>query len=308
MKIRACILTYCGPTPATDAIGAALLRRGHEAVLLSPLECSVGVSQGRSVLSARGEEITGVNAVLTRCVGYFHNGRAINRNVEAAAATALARQGAIAVNRPERKLVANDKILSLAVLASAGILVPPTEFISCAEEARQAARAMRHPSIIKLGEGQWGAGVMRVDSEASFRSVADALLNLGQALLVQPCLLREGSRQLRVLVLGSEVLAAYETRAASGDFRGNLHAGAAPAPATLPPGIAELSISSARALGLEFAGVDLIIDDGAAHVLEVNPAPGFSFAQAMPGVDVAGALVRHLETALWPERAAWPGA
>jgi ribosomal protein S6--L-glutamate ligase len=253
-------------------------------------------------LRSHGKAIEGVHVVLTRCVTYFHNGRVINRNLEALAALALVSQGAIAINQPQSKLVANDKILSLAVLASRGITVPPTVFAASAEETAEAARTAPCPAVIKLTEGLWGAGVMRVDSEASFRSVSEAFVNLGHAVLMQPYLLGKDSQQLRVLVLGDEILAAYETSPRGGDFRGNLRAGAKPTPVTVSPQITTMALASAKALGLDFAGVDLIVHGGTPYVLEVNPAPGFDFARTMPDVDVGGSLVAYFDKLLGQPR------
>ncbi|MBA5778624.1 ATP-dependent carboxylate-amine ligase [Stappia sp. F7233] len=50
------------------------------------------------------------------------------------------------------------------------------------------------------------------------------------------------------------------------------------ATATLTDEARLLAVSAARALGLRFAGVDLMLEDGgAAHLLEVNAAPGLSY-------------------------------
>ena len=297
MKLRVCVLTYWGENGATQYIRESLDRRNHEAVVLSPQECSVQFSEGRSRVTSRGQVIERVNAVLTRCVAYYHNGRLVNRNLEALVATAFTSQGAVVVNRPQSKLTANDKILSLARLASHGITVPPTVLAASAEEANGLAATLSYPSVVKLTEGLWGAGVMRVDSETSFRSVSGALLNLGHPLLIQPYLLTGHSRQLRVLVLGQEILAAYEAEPRDGEFRANLHAGATPTPVTVTGAIADVSLESARALGLDFAGVDLIVNDDAVYVVEVNPAPGFAFARTMPGIDIGASLVSYLERA-----------
>jgi ribosomal protein S6--L-glutamate ligase len=298
MKLRVCILTYWGETSTTGYIRDSLARRNHETIVLSPLECSVCISNGRSCVTSQGRVVDNVNVVLTRCVAYFHNGRLINRNLESLVATALMRQGAVAINRPESKLVANDKTVSLGQLASRGITVPRTVLASSPEETNRLAPTLEYPTVVKVAEGLWGAGVMRVDSETSFRSVCGAFLNLGHPLLIQPYLLTGRSRQLRVLVLGQEILAAYETEPGDGDFRGNIHAGATPTPVPVTGATADAAVASTRALDLDFGGVDLIVNDDAVNVIEVNPAPGFEFARRLPGTDIGGSLVGYIETAV----------
>jgi len=51
-------------------------------------------------------------------------------------------------------------------------------------------------------------------------------------------------------------------------------------------------LDAAAALGTDYAGVDLLDD----HVLELNGIPGWHGLQKATGVDVATALVAHLES------------
>ena len=210
----------------------------------------------------------------------------------------LMRQGAIAVNRPREKQLASDKVLSLIHLASAGIRVPPTIYSASKTEIDQSAAKLGHPSVIKLTEGLWGAGVMRVDSETSMRTVSEAFLQLGHPVLAQPYLLRGAAKQYRVLVLGEQVLSAHETEPAVGDFRANLHAGASSHVVDVSDDLASVSVASAKALGLDFAGVDLIVDDDGPCVIEVNPAPGFAFSRDLPQVEIADQLVDFIEQSI----------
>jgi ribosomal protein S6--L-glutamate ligase len=295
MKMRVCILTYNRHVHAVTSIVEELNRRGHEHLVVSPLDCSVTISCGNLSVASQGTVIANVNVVLTRCVAYFHEGRPINQNLEAAVASALIQQGAVAVNRPDSKLLAGDKVLSLARLASRHIRVPPTVYACSPTELHGAVHDISRRQVIKLTEGLWGTGVMRVDSEPSFRTVSEAFLSQGHSLLVQPYLLNPLSRQLRILVIGDSVLGAYESKPQAGDFRANLHAGAALTLATVPVDIANTAIACTRALELDFAGVDLIENDDGAYVLEVNPVPGFGFSKEIPEIRIAEALVDYLD-------------
>jgi len=58
-----------------------------------------------------------------------------------------------------------------------------------------------------------------------------------------------------------------------------------------------VAVRSARALGLEVAGVDLIRAQRGPLVLEVNSTPGLEGVEAVCGVDVAGAIIARLEQA-----------
>jgi ribosomal protein S6--L-glutamate ligase len=81
---------------------------------------------------------------------------------------------------------------------------------------------------------------------------------------------------------------------APGDFRSNYFLTGRSRAAELSPELQGIALQSAAALGLEIAGVDLIIDAaGAARVIEVNYAPGFRGLEAATGLDVAGAMIDY---------------
>jgi tetrahydromethanopterin:alpha-L-glutamate ligase len=64
----------------------------------------------------------------------------------------------------------------------------------------------------------------------------------------------------------------------------------------LPPAWEELALRAAAAIGADYAGVDLLPSrDGEVFVLEVNGIPGWQGVQQATGIDVAGAIVGHLE-------------
>ena len=66
-------------------------------------------------------------------------------------------------------------------------------------------------------------------------------------------------------------------------------------PITLSPPLAHLALDAAKAVGLEIAGVDLIIDrDHKIDVIEVNYSPGFQGLEAATGLDIAGKIVDYL--------------
>jgi ribosomal protein S6--L-glutamate ligase len=63
----------------------------------------------------------------------------------------------------------------------------------------------------------------------------------------------------------------------------------------LPPEWGEIALKAADALGLEIAGVDLIVDDKKkAHVIELNYSPGFTGLEAATGLDIAGRIIDYV--------------
>jgi RimK family alpha-L-glutamate ligase len=102
-----------------------------------------------------------------------------------------------------------------------------------------------------------------------------------------------GGRDIRAFVVGERVLGAIERR--SEGWRTNFSRGGRVVPHALSPEWADLALRAARAVGAEYAGVDLLpAEDGRVFVLEVNGIPGWEGLQQATGLDVAGAVVDQL--------------
>jgi len=100
---------------------------------------------------------------------------------------------------------------------------------------------------------------------------------------------------VRALVVGERVVASIE-RVGEG-WRTNLARGARARALRLDADRERLCVRAAAALGADYAGVDLLrVTDGSDYVLEVNGIPGWQGVERTTGVDVAAALVQHLET------------
>ncbi len=151
-------------------------------------------------------------------------------------------------------------------------------------------------AVIKPIFGSMGHGLVRVsDPDVAFR-VLKSLDQVRTVFYVQRAI-DHGGRDIRVFVIGGRVLGAIERRAPDGDWRTNVARGAEAHAFDLPATWADLAVRACAAIGADYAGVDLLPSrDGSVFVLEVNGIPGWQGLQTATGLDVAGALVDHLET------------
>ena len=78
----------------------------------------------------------------------------------------------------------------------------------------------------------------------------------------------------------------------AGDFRANFHLTRESRPFKLTTQVEGLAVRAARSVGLDIAGVDMIVDrDHNLHLLEVNYAPGFKGLEKATGLDIAGSMI-----------------
>ena len=206
---------------------------------------------------------------------------------------ALEARGVVCVNGPHAIERTVDKFLASALLARAGVPTPMTIACERVEDALEAFAELGGDVIVKPLFGSMGAGMTRVDDADVAHRVFGALELERAVYYLQEALPHDG-RDLRALVVGGRVLAAIE-RVGSG-WRANLARGAQARATQLTPEQDRLCLEAAEALGVDYAGVDLLrAADGREHVLELNGIPGWHGLQMATGADVAAALVEHVE-------------
>ncbi|AQH00543.1 RimK family alpha-L-glutamate ligase [Burkholderia sp. KK1] len=98
----------------------------------------------------------------------------------------------------------------------------------------------------------------------------------------------------RVLVIGGRALAAMK-RVGGDDWIHNFARGARCEPADITPALADIAVRATAALGLDYAGVDLIpAEGGRPVVLEVNGVAAWRGLQSVTPLDIATLLVDDL--------------
>jgi RimK family alpha-L-glutamate ligase len=201
---------------------------------------------------------------------------------------ALVACGVTVVNGPRAIERTIDKFLASALLARAGVPTPRTIACERREDALEAFDELGGDVIVKPLFGSMGAGMTRVDDRDVAYRIFHALELERAVYYLQDAL--PADRDLRAFVVGGRVLAAIE-RVGSG-WRANLARGGRARATQLSAEQERLCVDAARALGTDYAGVDLLGD----YVLELNGIPGWRGLQEATGADVAAALAAHVET------------
>jgi RimK family alpha-L-glutamate ligase len=206
---------------------------------------------------------------------------------------ALGATGVRAVNGAPAIERTVDKFLASALLAAAGIPTPRTAVCERPDDALAAFAELGADVIVKPLFGSMGFGMARVEDPDIAQRVFRALEIERAVYYLQETLPHDGI-DVRALVVGDRVVGAIE-RVGTG-WRANLSRGARARAITLDEPRAELCVRAAAALGADYAGVDLLrAADGRDYILEVNGIPGWRGVEDATGVDVARALVAHLE-------------
>jgi ribosomal protein S6--L-glutamate ligase len=186
--------------------------------------------------------------------------------------------------------------LSLALLAGAGLPVPPTWTGQSANEALGAFDVLGGDVVVKPLFGSEGRGLLRIgDKELAWRTF-HALERLGAVLYLQR-MVRHPGHDLRVFVLRGSVLGVMRRHTSPGEWRTNVALGGRAESCRLDPEATRLALAAARAVRAELAGVDLIhdLDRGSLVVIEVNAVPGWRALASVTGIDVAAEILSALK-------------
>ena len=210
--------------------------------------------------------------------------------------------GARVVNRPAAVALCSRKQAALQVLAAGGVPLPRTCLAADEKGLWQALDELGgFPLVVKKPAGRQGNGVALIRNRDEAAGVLDHWLKRRQGLILQEYVAPKGRHDYRLLMVGSDCVGAMELKPKQGDFRANYHQGHGAVAFAPGPKLVELAAGACRALGLEIAGVDIMVaQDGRAFLCEANYAPGFAGLEKATGLDVAGAMIAYI-IKKWPD-------
>jgi RimK family alpha-L-glutamate ligase len=273
----------------TDELLRALGARGHTGWVV-PYETIQAQIGSRGTLMSDSRQLLDADAVLARIIP---NGSLEQIIYRVDALHWLEDHGVPVMNAPRAIERCVDKFYTSALLHEAGLATPDTIVCERVEDAMNAVRELGDV-IIKPLFGSMGHGMVRVSNpEIAFRVIR--ALDMTRAVFYIQRYVEHGGCDVRAFVVGDRVVAAIERRASDGDWRTNVSLGGEARALDLPPAMAELALRAARAVGADYAGVDLLpARDGTVYALEVNGIPGWSGVQSTTSTDIAGAIVDRL--------------
>jgi ribosomal protein S6--L-glutamate ligase len=197
-------------------------------------------------------------------------------------AGALTIAGAAVVNTVRSCTNTRDKIVATALLAAAGVPVPPSWTTASAPGLR--ALVDDGPIWLKSPRGSRGAGVSRVTESTApeIREAPKDAHGLPLPLFAQREVPSAG-RDLKVFVVGDAAWAIARP------FPARTLEEKLGAPVALRPEVHDAALRCGRALGLELYGVDFLEDGDEFFVVDVNAFPGYKGAREAPA-----AIAEHL--------------
>ena len=205
--------------------------------------------------------------------------------------------GVPCVNSSTAVEVVKDKLRTSQMLSRAGIAIPNTMLVRLPIDEDLVTDNIGFPCVVKLVTGSYGEGVHLCETKNDYKKLIGFVDSLGakKTMIVQEYLGERVGEDLRVLVIGGKVIGAMKRSAPEGDFRANITNGGHGELFEVSDEIDFIARETAKTLGLDIAGVDLLFDSRGFRVCEANSNPGFSGFERYCGKDVADAITEYIK-------------
>ena len=213
----------------------------------------------------------------------------------------LERLGVFVVNSSQSIENAKDKLATLQILASNNVPIPKTMLAKFPLDIDGIEREFGYPVILKTVSGCQGKGVFLCEKKSQLEDLAD-LMEVSKDwkinVIIQEFVSTSKGKDIRVFVVGGRVIGAMLRMAGEGKFKANFSAGGTVAPFKLNPALEWLAAESAKLVGLDIAGVDILFDGDNYKVCEVNSSPGFEGFENATGVNVPKEIYNYIQVRL----------
>jgi len=274
---------------STRRLVEAAEERGHDVQVLNTLKCYMDIASHQPSMHYKGRELEPFDAVIPRIgASVTFYGAAVLRQFEMMGAYPLNESVAITRSR--------DKLRSLQILARAGIGLPLTGFANSPDSTQDLIKIVNGtPLVVKLLESTQGKGVVLAETRKAAESLIEAFRGLNANFLVQEFIKEAGGADFRCFIIGDKVVAAMKRQGKEGEFRSNLHRGGTASLVRLTPEERSAAVRSAKKMGLNVSGVDILRSNHGPVVLEVNSSPGLEGIETATQKDIAGLVIEFIE-------------
>ena len=218
-----------------------------------------------------------------------------------AIARQLERLGVHVFNGADVIETVRDKLHTHQILAESGIDTPDTMLAKFPVDIKLIEETIGFPVVVKTLNGALGIGVFLIESRSAFQDLMELVgeTNPNLQLIFQKFVSVSKGRDLRLLVVDGEVVAAMERRAQDGGFKANYSSGASVHEFVPDQESVNIALRTAEVLNIDIGGIDLLFkEDGGYTICEANTFPGFKGLEKASGVNVVGKIFEAMQRQL----------
>ena len=194
----------------------------------------------------------------------------------------------------------DNKILMYQELAKNNISIPRTFIAPKTFEGlgynklsfiEQVIKEIGWPIVIKEAYGSFGEQVYLANDIDELKSIIDRIGY--KDFLMQEFISSSKGRDIRINVIGNQVVASM-LRENKNDFRSNISNGGTGENYKPSQDYADIALKATKALGLSFAGVDVMFGKNGPIICEVNSNPQFASTLKATGINLADYIADYI--------------
>ena len=212
----------------------------------------------------------------------------------------LEKEGVRLFNSARSVLLCDNKILMYQKLANKGIRIPRTFIAPKTFEGLNYSKRdflnkvideIGFPMIVKEAYGSFGEQVYLANNKESLNKIVDSIGY--KDFLLQEFIASSKGRDIRVNVVGDKAIVSM-LRKNKNDFRSNISSGGSGTKFDSKPEYLDLAVKASEALGLDFAGVDVLFGEDGPIICEVNSNPQFASTLKATGINLADYIADYI--------------
>jgi len=212
----------------------------------------------------------------------------------------LERLGVPTFNSSSSVETVKDKLYTQQILAASNLPVPKTMFARSPLNINLIEKTINFPAVVKTISGTQGSGVFLCENKGHLDDLMQLIdtAKTNTNFIIQEFIHSSRGRDLRVFVVGGRIIACMERTSKDGSFKANFSRGGEVKAYPINEEIEWLATESARILGLEITGVDLLFDGEHFKVCEANSSPGFKGLEKCCSVSVPDTIFDFIQVRL----------
>ena len=225
--------------------------------------------------------------VIQRCVSYF-------RGLHITAI--LENSGLQVINSFDVSLTCGNKLFTTLALSKAGIPAPKTLVAFTDKGVSKALEELGYPAVMKPVVGSWGRLIALIRDKDSAQAIVESREQMSNALMQIYYLqeyVKRPPRDIRVLVIGDEAVAASYRYSSEDEWRTNVARGGTSKPCPITSELEEIALKAADAVGNGVLAVDCMESPRGILVHEINSTVEFRGLYSATKVDIPGKIIKY---------------
>ena len=212
----------------------------------------------------------------------------------------LEKSGVKLFNNKRAVLLCDNKILMYQALKENGVKIPRTfiapktfEGLNYSNRSflKEVIDEIGFPIVIKEAYGSFGEQVYLANDEESLNKIIDSIGY--KDFLLQEYITSSKGKDVRINVVGDKAIVSM-LRENDNDFRSNISSGGHGSIYEPSKEFIDLALKATKALGLDFAGVDIMFDKDGPILCEVNSNPQFASTLKATGINLADYIADYI--------------